>query len=116
MWGVDPALMCDRHLLGEHAELHQLVGTIERHPHGDAIVEGHGRRGNIDTSRIATRHAALVREMHARGFSHESPMEYDDHLNQGSIDEAANRQLLADRCVACRTRIERAQTGSGGTS
>lgn len=30
MWMVDPATMCDRHLLGEHAEIHMAIGTIAK--------------------------------------------------------------------------------------
>ncbi|MEZ0346180.1 MAG: pyrimidine dimer DNA glycosylase/endonuclease V, partial [Infirmifilum sp.] len=27
---VPPSIMCDRHLLGEHVELHMLVGALRR--------------------------------------------------------------------------------------
>jgi Pyrimidine dimer DNA glycosylase len=30
MWLVDPRLMCSQHLLGEHVELHMLVGSLNR--------------------------------------------------------------------------------------
>lgn len=106
MWGIDPALLCDRHLLGEHAELHQLVGTIERHPHGEAIARGHAEKGNIDTSLIETRHEVLAAELTRRGFAHDSPIVIEDRPAIGSIDIEANRQELASRCEACRARIE----------
>ena len=106
MWGLSPELLCDRHLLGEHAELHQLVGTVENHPHGEAIVRGHAAKGNVDTRLIEERHATLVAELENRGFAHDSPLSYDADLEIGAIDERANRAELADRCAACRERIE----------
>lgn len=106
MWCVDPALLCRQHLLGEHKELHQLVGNIQAE-HTNA-VKGHADRGQIDTSRIATRHECLVDEMRNRGYNHNSPLEYDDSLGLGEIDEKANLDDLAARCDACRERIEAA--------
>lgn len=106
MWGVDPALLCREHLLGEHREMHQEVGTLRNHPHGDAVVEGHAEKGQVDTSQLQKRHDALVREMERRGYSHDSPMDYEDAHDLGEIDVAANREELAERCEDCRSRIE----------
>ena len=30
MWNVDPKLMCNKHLLGEHVEMHMFFGTIQK--------------------------------------------------------------------------------------
>ncbi|MHC4725460.1 MAG: pyrimidine dimer DNA glycosylase/endonuclease V [Planctomycetota bacterium] len=30
MWMVNPAVMCKKHLLGEHVECHMLVGHLQR--------------------------------------------------------------------------------------
>lgn len=107
MWGIDPRLLCDRHLLGEHAELHQVVGTIEKHPHGEAIVRGHVAKRQLDTASIQTRHDALATELDRRGMTHDSPMAYEDDLDLGQLDLDANLAELADRCPDCRDRIER---------
>lgn len=40
MWGVDPSLLCDPYLLGEHTEMYQVAGTVE-------ITED--RKGRSDT-------------------------------------------------------------------
>ncbi len=102
---VEPRELCDQHLLGEHAELHQEVGQIRA---GNlATVEGHAREGQVDTSRIAERHEQLVAEMERRGFDHDSPLDYEDELGLGEIDVEANREELKDRCDACRERMER---------
>lgn len=113
IWGIAPELMCREHLLGEHREMHFIVGSIRDHPHGEAIAEGHAEKGQLDTSRIQARHDALAEEMESRGFDHDSPMEYVDDLDLGevdaerdpSLDTASIRDELADRCPDCRERI-----------
>lgn len=106
MWGIDPRSLCDAHLLGEHAELHQLVGIIEKHPHGMAMLRGYAERAQIDTRRIQSRHDSLAEELARREFTHDSPLSYTDELALGSIDREKNRLELAARCPACRARIE----------
>jgi len=103
-WGVDVTEMCDQHLLGEHNEHHQCVGTILRHQHGRAIIEGRifdDKPDQIDTSYIQERHGELVQEMDARGMNHDSPMDYEDEWDLGEIDVEYNRQDLNDRCEDC---------------
>jgi hypothetical protein len=105
MWGVDPSKMCRQHLLGEHNEMHMVVGGIRKHPHGEAIAKGHGKKGQLDTSLIQQRHDALAREMRLRGIEHDSPLEYFDELDVGEVDVERHRDMLADRCPECRERI-----------
>lgn len=108
LWGVDPALLCREHLLGEHREMHQEIGTLRNHPHGEAIVQGHAEQGQVDTSRLQERHDELVAEMERRGYDHASPMDYEDQLDLGEIDVVANREELMERCDKCRERIREA--------
>jgi len=104
MWCLPPAYLCRNHLMGEHAELHQLVGTILRHPHGKAIAEGHAKKGNIDTTLITRRHAQLVAEMERRGHNHDSPIE-DPAVDIGKVDTRENLRDLTERCDECRSRV-----------
>lgn len=106
MWLADPEIMCRQHLVGEHAELHQLVGTITNHPHGEAILNGHAKQGNIDTSLIESRHSALVDELRRRGHDHDSPLPAFADPDVGSIDIASTRTDLAERCSDCREKME----------
>lgn len=109
MWMVRPVWMCREHLLGEHNELHKLVGSIRSHPHGEAIAEGHAEKGNIDTSLINRRHMMLVEEMEERGYNHDSPLAYEPDEPQhglGCIDVVGNRMELMERCSGCRDKME----------
>lgn len=107
MWGVDPELLCDQHLLGEHREMHQEVGQIRA---GNlASVTGHAREEQVDTSKLQERHDELVDEMERRGMNHDSPMDYEDELDLGSIDVDANLDDLRERCDDCRERIAERQ-------
>lgn len=107
MWKIAPELLCDQHLLGEHNELHQIVGTIRKHPHSEAILEGHAREGQIETSAIQSRHDDLVEEMESRDMNHLSPMEYNDELDIGEVDPEVSLEVLYSRCEECRNRIIR---------
>ena len=100
MWGVDPRLMCRRHLLGEHVEMHMAVGSLRR----GKSVRGFTGAGLLDLRKLRTRHDALVDEMGRRGYRHGSPLpEYEipEGAPVGFVDVGANRIALANRCAEC---------------
>ena len=109
LWcGVDVADLCDTHLLGEHSEMHQEVGTWLRHPHGEAVVEGHVEKAQVVPRMIRDRHDDLAAEMAERGMNHDSPLEdFDpDAMPQPTSDamngiHEANRDRLRRRCDDC---------------
>lgn len=68
MWMVDPKLMCRKHLLGEHVEIHMLVGCLRK----DKNIKGYIEKGLIEPRSIYTRHNELAREMVMRGYRHNS--------------------------------------------
>ncbi|MFP4634200.1 MAG: pyrimidine dimer DNA glycosylase/endonuclease V [Candidatus Aenigmatarchaeota archaeon] len=105
MWMVDPELLCRQHLLGEHNELHKLVGHIEKG--NTEVVRGHAEKGQVDTSRIKERHKELAREMEGRGFDHDTPLDYGDELDLGSVDLEKNLEDLKNRCEKCSERIRK---------
>jgi len=70
MWMGDPLTMCRNHLLGEHKELHQLIGQLRK----KLGVTGYIHKNCIEVSSITSRHDALVREMERRGYRHLSPV------------------------------------------
>ena len=101
MWLVDPRLMCSQHLLGEHVELHMLVGSLNRGKN----IAGFLRDGLVELRSIRRRHEELVVEMQRRGFRHQSPLPAFDRRRAGSVDPVANLKELARRCHDCRALI-----------
>lgn len=101
-WHVDPKIMCDQHLLGEHVEHHMMVGSINR----KRSLGKHLTLGQIDPSTILSRHSVIVREMQYRGMKHSSPLpEFVVPKNaKGKIDKEANRKELLRRCPKCKER------------
>src|SRR6185312_6823828 len=98
MWMVNPQLMCSQHLLGEHVEIHMLVGTLLRKKSVAGFVENR----LIEVHSIRDRHAELVTEMERRGMNHKSPLPKFRSRKLGSVDPKANLVELARRCKDCR--------------
>ena len=74
IWDLPPERLCREHLLGEHRELHAIWSILT----GDRA----GYRNHPETLRwegrlaaLYARHAALVTEMHVRGYRHASPLD-----------------------------------------
>jgi hypothetical protein len=109
MWMLHPRVLCRDHLLGEHTEIHQVAGTLATHDHGESIVRGHAERGQVDTSRLSERHEALAAELERRGYTHDSPLAYDDELDLGTVDPAESIVDLRDRCTDCAARMVEGQ-------
>ncbi|MEO6119099.1 MAG: pyrimidine dimer DNA glycosylase/endonuclease V [Terriglobales bacterium] len=98
MWMVDPRKMCDQHLLGEHVELHMLVGTLIR----KRSVAGFVANKLIEVHNVRLRHAELVVEMTRRGMKHQSPLPSFRAVKLGKVSVRANLLELARRCENCR--------------
>lgn len=104
MWMVDPALMCRKHLLGEHVELHMLVGSIKR----GKSLEGFVRNRLIQPKDILARHDILAEEMARRGYKHKSPLEQPElteDIAVATVSVTDNEVELFNRCPDCRARI-----------
>jgi hypothetical protein len=105
IWDLDPASLCDRHLLGEHRELHaiwSILTTGKRgYRHHPETVRWRGR-----LSALYARHGLQVAEMGRRGFRHASPL--DRRLATGAAEQTelidslpAQRERLARHSCAC---------------
>jgi len=113
MWMGDPKTMCRNHLLGEHKEIHQLVGSIRK----GYSVTGYIRNNCIEITSIQSRHDALVDEMNRRGYQHLSPIVSqeiiaglvtylkDDEINY-KVDVVSSDADRFNRCVECNYRRE----------
>jgi hypothetical protein len=84
IWDVDPALLCRRHLLGEHRELHGLWNILVLGKKGYSLHPETLRwRGKL--AALHRRHERLVGEMQRRGYRHESPLPAE--LATGAVDQ-----------------------------
>lgn len=109
-WHVNPALMCRKHLLGEHVEHHMFVGSILK----DISMDGYIRDRLLDINTLHSRHEEIVREMLARGMNHKSdllPIPKEKLLRYSNTvcnmySEEENLKELARRCEDCRKRQE----------
>lgn len=97
---VNPKLMCRQHLLGEHVELHMLVGCIKR----GFSIRGYTDAGLVDPNKINRRHAKLAVEMKRRGYNHNSrlPKFILPFPIKGEVDVKKNLKELYKRCTNCR--------------
>ena len=103
MWMVNPRLMCRNHLLGEHVELHMLMGCLRR----DKNINGFLEQGLVDPPLIRERHEQLAQEMESRGYRHQSPIgDCGYSAQRGKLDPRANLVELSSRCATCRRLIE----------
>ena len=104
MWMVNPRGMCDKHLLGEHVEMHMFWGTIAKKKNVDGFIE----KNLLEIRSLLRRHDALVREMERRGMTHKTPI---DSLPKGHkkikrirIPREETKEILLSRCNDCKNR------------
>jgi len=105
MWDVDPKVMCQRHLLGEHYELHMMVGMLR----DGRSLRGMISNGILQIDKMQERHDILVEEFRRRkwqaGTNHKTPLEQPDHreyVSKGSVHPLYSLLELLRRCPDCR--------------
>jgi hypothetical protein len=120
MWMVNPKIMCAKHLLGEHLELHMFVGTLREGKN----INGYVAKDLVEPNSIWIRHEKLVEEMtEGRGYNHNSPISawevavlstnLPTEQKHHSIDTETSLQELLGRCTDCHRRfnyLKRRQT------
>lgn len=109
MWMIVPEAMCQQHLLGEHGEIHKLLGHMRRGRSIDGFIEN----GLLEPLEIERRHRALADEMTRRGMNHRSPVMTDDvedalasvyepdDVPCDVVDSSRSWSELRNRCVDC---------------
>lgn len=102
MWNLPPKIMCRKHLLGEHLELHMMIGAIKKGKNISGYL-----RGLYDPSQIPKRHEELVEEMKRRRYNHKSPIIVDiSSLPKGEVfNPVFNLKELTKRCKECSNRL-----------
>lgn len=109
LWMIPPHLLCRKHLLAEHGEIHKHLPSFRK---GHSV---HGRffpEVQIQLTGLTERHDALAEEMLHRGFRHASPLENTDWLLDVypdyfyiEVNPFTSRRVLCDRCPDCAERI-----------
>lgn len=109
MWMVDPAVLCRKHLLGEHVECHMFVGALRK---GKSVAGYLAPTVMLAANQLAARHDALAAEMLRRGYQHHSPLEQPDvstlspTQRQARVDTENSLLELRNRCNECRVKQE----------
>ncbi len=110
MWMVRPEMMCQKHLLGEHVEIHMLAGTLKRGKSIALFID----KGLLEPSSLAERHDKLAEEMLKRGFRHLSPLgpetgkiiaNLGEKEKNARVDLGKSSAELCARCPECRKRL-----------
>lgn len=73
IWDVEPSLLCQQHLLGEHRELHAIWSVLVNNKSGYA-KHPETLRWVGKLPALANRHELLVAEMARRGYQHKTPL------------------------------------------
>lgn len=95
---INPKLLCNKHLLGEHVELHMLVGSILK----NKSLEGFKKNNLIEVHNINKRHQELVKEMIRRGMNHNSELPKFKSFKYGKVNIQNNLKELKQRCNKCK--------------
>jgi hypothetical protein len=96
--------MCNKHLLGEHGEIHKHRHNFVKHHRVDKRIE----LGQIEPGAMKKRHDELALEMKNRGMNHQSPYEMPDisylpeHQRFFKVDLTQALADLYNRCENCR--------------
>ena len=109
MWMVNPKIMCRQHLLGEHRELHMLLGTLQK----KRSLKGYLDRNIMEPLAICRRHNELVEEMVQRGYTHNSPLlihtislNYLGDSKFTKVNQVESYREITRRCERCKKRYE----------
>jgi hypothetical protein len=108
LWMIDPKLLCNQHLLGEHSEIHKHRHIFVKH---FSITGRIFPIVQIEPASMENRHNELVIEMQRRGFNHNSPYT-QPHISylpveqqNAKVDLDYNLKDLCNRCEKCKEKI-----------
>ena len=108
LWMVNPEIMCNQHLLGEHVEIHMFVGSILK----KKSLDGYIKNNLLEPKSLISRHGELVAEMLNRNMNHKSELpNFDldylsDNIKNHKIDSKKSLADLVNRCPTCRANQE----------
>lgn len=106
IWDLPPHILCRQHLLGEHRELHAIWTVLTKGKKGYSLHPETLRwKGKLKA--LYKRHQILVKEMAARGYNHQSPLNQKLATGQSVqrvfVDSKPDQiKILANKHCSCR--------------
>lgn len=104
MWMVNPKMLCHQHLLGEHRELHAIIGSLRI----KNSIQGYINNNLVEVQSIIQRHDTLIKEMFVRGYKHQSPINEIPDINylpdehkHFLVNRESSFNDLYSRCQMC---------------
>lgn len=81
VWDISPSLLCDKHLLGEHREIHAIWNIITQNKKGYS-KHPEVLRWKDSIFYLNDRHNFIVFELYKRGFKHKSDLiiSFNDYI------------------------------------
>ncbi|MFW6129814.1 MAG: pyrimidine dimer DNA glycosylase/endonuclease V [Atribacterota bacterium] len=115
MWMVNPKILCKDHLLGEHKEIHQLLGSLKK---GHSI-QGYLDKKIVEPQNIIQRHKEIVKEMENRDYNHNSELKEEDlkaieDAPECNVDKTKSEMELFIRCDDCFNRNQELKNNKKG--
>jgi len=110
MWLCDPKILCQKHLCGEHFEMHIFLGSLKQ----GKKIDGYLKNNLLQPRYLLMRHEELQDEMIRRGYNHNSPMPANECLcvldltieqQYWEIDRKKALKDLLSRCPECQKRF-----------
>ena len=106
IWDIPTEKLCKNHLLGEHRELHAIWSIISKDKKGYSNHPETKRwRGKLRA--LYNRHEKQVAEMKKRGYTHNSPLNFNLAVGKEIQDEYVDLidsqiQILKNRKCDCK--------------
>ena len=100
---INPEILCRKHLLGEHGEIHKHRHNFVKHH----SITNRIKLDQIEPSSMGARHDKLVAEMLCRGYNHQSPYTQPDisYLPKQEqwhiVNQLNSLSVLLSRCKEC---------------
>ena len=119
MWMVPPEILCRKHLLGEHVEMHMFLAHLNK----KRGIQGYLKNNCLEPRSIFQRHEDLAQELTNRGYNHKSPMREEDfgivvelppECQYWQINREENLNNLLERCPLCRSRYNLGTNNTSG--
>ena len=119
MWMQEPKMLCRKHLLGSHVEIHMFIGSIRK----GISMKGYIEKNLLEPESLKPYHDELVKEMESRGWNHKTPVSFwedievenriDDKIFYHKIDRYEAFKELVTRCPECLSNVHKMKEESG---